>query len=190
MLITKTDILSFWPISVNLDDARVNPYITRAEQNNLSAILGPELYYALSQAVIVPGDRFDKLLNGTVYKYGTNFNRQFPGVKQLLCAYAYAYLVSNNPIHVTRGGVNKKVGEQTENVDAKQAESKSQEAYSEAIRLEGEFYNWIYQVAGTYKEFNPSSPAKKSSFNFFNASRGSARYEFGPDYWHYENPIN
>ena len=191
MLITKTDILEFWPLSLNIDDARINPSIIRAEQNNLTAILGPELYFALSEAVIVPGDRFDKLLDGEPYTSGSNFPRQWVGVKQLLCSYAFAYFSANNPLHVTRGGVNKKGGEDTENAPTREVNYLSQQAYSESIRLEGEFKTWIYSpgVQNIYPEYGGGdAPAKNASFNFWNGSR-NIRYGLGPNYWEYKNPL-
>lgn len=172
LLISVDDIVEFFPLSLNLGATRSNPYIIRAREANLSSLLGPTLYYALVQAVIVAGDRFDKLFNGEDYFYESNQYRQrFPGIRQLLCAYAYSYIVDNNAVHVTRGGVNKKIGEQTENATDKTISLKSQEAYAEAIRLEGEFRKWIYQREGVYPEYRGGQPAKETSPSFWNASR-------------------
>lgn len=308
-LINKSDIAEFWPISVNLNDSRVDPYILRAEQNNLQSIMSPQLYNAFKNAFVkdflnnefenalagwtqfggagtatwisnglkgvtatlvpvttlsskvlvqqiftkglafkivanittsasitfevvgankpdftdavvivsapaVSGelsidvlagaaysfvgvrisgiaggstsilklnlkmeDRWYKLFYGDVYKYGSSYDQLFPGVRQLLCAYSYAYVVDNNAIHITRGGVDKKVGEQSENATDKNIASKNQESYSEAIRLEGQFLQWISQKNGPFPEWDGSKPAKNASVNFFNASRCS-KYGF------------
>lgn len=317
-LITLTDIKEFWPISLNMEASRVDPYVVRAEQNNLQSILSPQLYNVLKKnftrdfynnyfentlppwqqvqvavadvewvngdangiAVSLTGvapvimyskliyqkvqthgkplvltvtgdteipfdveawgghkaDMSDKVLLNTVifgpgltdpievpinplaqmsyvgfrirqtvgggpgkviiqqahlkmeqrlydlfygqeYKYGSNYLQLYPGIRQLLCSYAYQYVVDNNAIHVTRGGVNKKVGEQTENATDKNISSKNQEAYSEAIRLEGQFLQWISQANSVYPEWTGSKPAKNASVNFFNASR-CAKYGF------------
>jgi hypothetical protein len=180
-LISKADIILFWPMSLNMDDARIDPYVVRAEQNQLSSLIGPELYLALKTAFPwTPGDRFDKLFNGDVYKEGGagNYEREYPGLKPLLAAYAFAYIMDNNPVHVTRGGVNRKAGDETENVPTSEVGNKSGSAYSEAIRLEGEFRRYISVVSAVYPEYFSQGPAKNSSFNFFNASRGCGRYEF------------
>lgn len=180
-LITKIDIIEFWPMSVNMDDARIDPYILRAEQNSFAAILSPELYFALKNATIVSGDRFDKLFNGDEYTNGSSYQIFFPGTRQLLCAYAFALISANNPVHVTRGGNNRKAGEQTENITPKETNDLSQQVYSEAIRLEGEFYRYMSEKQSVYPEFQNTQPGKNASFNFFNASR-SARYGFNEVY--------
>jgi hypothetical protein len=140
-------------------------------------------------ANLYPEARWKNLFYGSVYTYSTNYQQQYPGVRQLLCAYAYAYLVDNNAIHVTRGGVNKKTAEDSENVTERTISGKSQEAYSEAIRLEREFMEWMSVESGNYPEYNWGTPSKQGSFSFFNASR-QVKYSFAPDYWNYENPHN
>jgi len=170
-LITKTDILNYWPLSLNIDDARVNPWIEKAEYNRLSATLSPELFFALKEATITPGDRFDKLLNGDKYVDAGNYERYFEGVKPLLAAYSFAYIIENNAVHVTRGGVNRKAGEQTENTTTRENNDRGQFAYSEAIRLEGEFYKYLTAKTGVYPEYQGTRPNKSGSFNFFNASK-------------------
>ena len=179
-LITKADILTYWPISLNLDDSRVNPYIVRAEEAFLQPLISPELYYALTEAEIVIGDRFDKLLNGDTYKDGSNYERKYVGLKPLIAAYAYSLIVDNNAVHVTRGGVNRKTGDNTENLTTGETGYKSSGAYSEAIRLEGQFYDYMSQRSGVYPEWGlgGNGPAKNSAFNFFNASNGRIRYGF------------
>ena len=177
-LITKLDIIEFWPLSINMDDLRITPYIIRAEQNQLSALLTPELYFALSEATIVPGDRFDKLFNGTTYIENSPYERFYPGVRQLLVAYVYSMVAANNALFVTRGGNTRKIDENSENATNQDNASLSAQAYSEAIRLEGEFYRFMARQSNEYKEWRGGHPAKSSAFNFFNASRGSNRYEF------------
>jgi len=178
MLITKADILTYWPISVNMDDSRINPYIVRAEQNQLSALLSPELYYALSEAVIVPDDRFDKLLNGTDYVSNSPYVRKYEGIKPLLCAYAFSMISANNDMHITRGGNVRKTDENSTNATNQDSNTISMQSYSEAIRLEGEFYLFMSREQSKYPEYRGGHPSKSSSFNFFNASRGSNRYDF------------
>jgi hypothetical protein len=171
-LITLSDIRNYWPISLNIDDNRVDTHIHRAEQRALQPLISPTLFYALKQAIIVSGDRFDKLLNGEAYTdSSTGYPMMYPGLKELLCAYAYAYIVDGNPVHITRGGNTKKNTEQSENVPEKSTSLKSQDAYSEAIRLEGEFYKWILVRGGDYPEYGIGRPSKPLGFNFFNASR-------------------
>ena len=164
-------------MSLNMDDGRINSYILRAEQNGLSSILSPELYFALKSATITPGDRFDKLFNGDEYNEGSNYPREWVGVKQLLCAYAFSIIAQNNPIHITRGGNVRKIGEQTENTTTREANDLAQQAYSEGIRLEGEFYKWMTYARVDYPEYNGGIPSKSASFNFFNSSK-SCRYSF------------
>jgi hypothetical protein len=54
----------------------------------------------------------------------------------------------------------------------------SQAAYSEAIRLEGQFYDFMAQRSGDYPEYELGGrPSKNSSLNFFNAST-CGRYGF------------
>jgi hypothetical protein len=171
-LITLSDIRNYWPISLNIDDNRVDTHIHRAEQRALQPLISPTLFYALKNATIVPNDRFDRLLNGEPYiDINNGYPMMYPGLKELLCAYAYAYIVDGNPVHITRGGNTKKNTEQSENVPEKATNLKSQDAYSEAIRLEGEFYRWILVRGADYPEYGFGRPSKPLSFNFFNASR-------------------
>ena len=190
-LIQKADILEFWPLSLNIDDARINPWIQRAQNSRLQSVLGPALYYALATATIVPGDRFDKLMVGDDYQYDTNFEQRFPGVRELLCAYSYAFLVDNNAVHVTRGGVNRKAAvDVSENVAAQTTSLKSQDAYSEAIRLEGEFFKYMSKKQDVYPEYDSSAPSQRSSQMFWNASRArrSPIARYGLDDYYENNP--
>lgn len=176
-LITITDIRTYWPVSVNMDANRVDPHIMRAENNQLKKILSPELFHALKVATIVAGDRFDKLMNGELYKYGTNYDIEWEGCKKLLCAYAYSIILDANPVHVTRGGNVNKTTVESEKMGDKQTSLASQDVYGEAIRLENEFLQWISQKSSVYPEWVSGKPAKQMSFNFFNASRTYKRYE-------------
>lgn len=189
LVLTKAELGSWWPISVNLDDARVNPWIARAQEARLQQLLGPSLYYALLQGFpVTAGDRFDKLLNGDTYKFDSNYDQRFPGVKELLSAYTYAFLVDNNAVHITRGGVQRKTTpELSENLPAQTISVKSQDAYSEAIRLEGEFYKYISVVSATYPEYMFDRAPKNSSQNFWNASRGRT-VRYGLDEYYERNP--
>ena len=306
-LITKADILKYWPISVNLDDSRVNPWIVRAQDSRLSAILGASLYLALQKGFIanftnpdfangltgwgqvvgdkpwtagtfgatvamtltdqsailnqkiatplapfritgnvsqagtvvkaifvawsgtgvpeeigsitslplgpfsllitptktyeyvgvymdsptgsgnislssfnlVMEDRLDKLFYGDIYQYDTNYDQRFTGVYELLCAYSYAFLVDNDGTHVTRGGVVKKTTEQSENMPPQSVSVKSQDAYSEAIRLEGEFFRYMSVKNANYPEYMSTAPSQPTALNFWNASkRGCGRYGY------------
>jgi len=181
-LITITDIRVYWPLSLNLDANRVDPHIMRAQDGPFKTLLSPELYLALKDAVIVVGDRFDKLMTGEKYKYGSNFDIEWEGAKKLLCAYAYAQVVESNPMHITRGGNVNKQTDQSEKAPDKNTSLTSREAYGEAIRLEGEFQRWISQKQPAYPEYTGGRPAKEASVNFFNASR-PIRYGYGWDEW-------
>ena len=170
-LITLTDIRLYWPVSMNLDANRTDPHIARAESNEFKKILSPELYQALKSATIVVGDRFDKLMNGELYRYGTNYDVEWEGAKKLLCAYAYSIIVDANPVHVTRGGNVNKQTDQSQKVEDKNTSLTSQASYGEAIRLEAEFLKWISQKNNIYPEYNGGHPAKNTTFNISNLSR-------------------
>ena len=167
-LITKEDIAVYYPISKNLNDDRVDQYIQRAQDTNLQLVLSPELYYALTVAFpsMVSGDRFFKLFNGEPYKFSGSFERQFPGVKQLLCAYSYSLLVENNSMHVTRAGNTNKLDENSQPATGANNSYASSQSYSDAIKLEGQFYDWMMRKRGDYPEFQNSIPSKGSSINF------------------------
>jgi len=181
-LITITDVRVYWPVSMNLDASRVDSHILRAQDGPFKTLLSPELYLALKDATIVAGDRFDKLMSGEKYKYGSNFDIEWEGAKKLLCAYAYANIVDANPIHIVRGGNVNKSTEQSTKAPDKNTSLTSREAYGEAIRLEREFQQWICQFQNVYPEYRGGRPAKEASVNFFNASR-PIRYGFGYEEW-------
>lgn len=189
-LVTKDDVKMFWPLSQNLDDARVNPWIMRAQESRLQILLGPALYYRLwNDAPAFADADLAKLFNGDVYKYDTNYDQRFPGVKELLCAYAYAFIVDNNQLHVTRGGVQRKVTpELSENVSPQTTSVKSQDAYSEAIRLEGEFFRYMSKQSAAFPEYNADKAPKNTSQMFWNASRSSRVTRYGLDEYYEKHP--
>lgn len=166
-IITKADIAELWPVSKNLNDERVNPYIRLAQQNDLTAWLGEPLYFAFIEDY--DGNefieqRFKDLFDGIELELSDSRTVYFRGVKPMLTAFAYARLVSNNSFFVARGGDVKKNTDQSESATDALELQKARNAYSEAYRLGANLVQFLDKKRSDYPEW--TDPARKNlSFN-------------------------
>ena len=167
-IITKADILELWPISQNINDERVNPFIRLGQQNDLTQWLGEPLYFAFVEDFEGGGDfseeRFQELFDGAELELSNSRTVYFRGVKPMLVAFAYARLVSNNSFHVTRGGDVKKTTDQSEAATDALELQKARNAMSEAYRLGANLVTFLDRKRSIYPEW--TDPARKNlSFN-------------------------
>jgi hypothetical protein len=102
-LLLATDFATYKELSLNIDDAtRINPYILQAQQFDLKPLLGEQFYkYILDNPAT---EEIQLLLSGGGYDY-QNTNYEFSGLKIVMAYYAYARIIENQNIHVTRFGV-------------------------------------------------------------------------------------
>ncbi|UPT66887.1 MAG: hypothetical protein M0D57_21070 [Sphingobacteriales bacterium JAD_PAG50586_3] len=102
-LISVTDFAAYKELSVNIDDTtRINPYILQAQQFDLKPLVG-EVFY--KDIIDNPTSTENSLLlTGGAYAY-QNKSYEFSGLKSALVYFAYARLLENQNINVTRFGV-------------------------------------------------------------------------------------
>jgi hypothetical protein len=102
-LLLVTDFATYKELSVNIDDTtRINPYILQAQQFDLKPLVGEVFYKDILDNPTSAENTL--LLNGGAYSY-QNKNYEFSGLKIVLAYYAYARIIENQNIHVTRFGV-------------------------------------------------------------------------------------
>lgn len=138
MIITVEDIRKVRDIARNIDEERVNVFIREAEVLDIIPEIGAELYERFNQIgkIVVDAERADleteagediyalseadltteehKFLYGGYYTDDCGKERYISGIKEALCYFAYARLVRNAQINVTRYGVVTKLGEESE----------------------------------------------------------------------------
>lgn len=119
MIITVEDIRKVRDIARNIDKERVNVFIREAEVLDIIPEIGAELYEHYNQlgteganSNLTPEEQ--TFLLGGYYVDDCGKERYISGIKEALCYFAYARLVRNAQINVTRYGVVTKLGEESE----------------------------------------------------------------------------
>lgn len=154
LLVTREDVREFWAITKNMNVDRINPYILRAQQRDLKPFLGDALYFDMIEHLT--DQKYVDLLNGVAYE--TNGHTiYFGGVKPLLCAYAYATLINENPIHITRAGNKNKKDDNSTEIAGNTIGVKSNEADSEGLRLQEETRRFLNDKKSDYPLFEKGS---------------------------------
>lgn len=139
-IITPTDLRTFWGTSKNLKEDRVDPITLRAQQRYLKPLLGDALYFDFITNIETPP--YVDFFNGTSYEY-QGHTIFYSGVKSLLCAFTYSLFIAENPIHITRAGNKNKQSEESTEIDAATTNIKSNQAKSEAVRLQIEVEQYL-----------------------------------------------
>ena len=105
MLITKTDILTYRPISKSVRDALINPYIKDAERLDVRPLLGELLYRAIDKT---PSNvEYIKILDPFEYTYG-DYIYNHDGLKQVIALFAWSrYVYFGSNVDTGFGFVNK-----------------------------------------------------------------------------------
>lgn len=165
LLISKTEISEFFPLSKNLNDDRVNPYILRAQRTKLEQLLGYELYKIFvedASAVATFGTvKYQELFDGKDYTFDGK-PRLFHGVKPLLCAYAYANILQNNSSHITRAGTVKKLTDESEPETLSHEYQLIRNAMESAAPLASGLRDFLESNKATYPEYQPLSYDQES----------------------------
>lgn len=162
-LITKEELRAFWPISKNINEDRIDPYILRAQQRELKPFLGSPLYYDLCTDPTSTTNT--ELLNGGEYELDT-YPVFFNGLKPLIAAFAYAQFLVENPISVNRSGNKNKTDDSSTEIDATTTELHANAAKSEAIRLQAEAAQYLNEKQSDFplwrKGSDTNSPTESS----------------------------
>jgi hypothetical protein len=147
-IITVADIKVLWSsLDKNFTQAKVDPYILRAQQTELKDLLGPALYYDF--VTNITDAKYVDLLNGVEYVY-EGHTIFFGGVKPYLAALSYGRILSNINISVGRASVVDKDNEQSAPHDNAIIQTRGREAKSEGLRLQAEVLQFLDQNRDTY----------------------------------------
>jgi len=93
--------------TAQLDNERVEPYISNAQMFDIRPLLGDPLYYDMLKKFddndSADKEKYEKLLVGDDYTKGTDIYR-FDGLKTILVYHTLARFIPENPFHITRFG--------------------------------------------------------------------------------------
>lgn len=125
LLINKTDISVFRQVSKSVADAKINPFIADAQTLDLLPLLGEKLYFDL---LANPTNYID-LINPKIYTFD-NQNIESPGIKIILCHFAYArYIMHGSQTDTPFGMVEKSYqdGNNVSRIDKKEIYKQTQQ---------------------------------------------------------------
>jgi hypothetical protein len=149
ILITSEDINKFRPISKDINNQRLEPFIREAQFNDLRPVLGEKLFYDFMEKFDQTGDpkyeAYQKLLTGGVFE-----GKYFAGIIPMLVYYTLARFYVNQPINVTRFGVMNKLNEQSEPISQAAMNAAVSELRSNGLSYEHGVVNFLKANLGTY----------------------------------------
>jgi len=114
-IISKFDIQAYRELADTISDIdTLEPFIIEAQNIELRECLGDALFYAVVEN---QDDGIYKILiEGEDYEYQNN-TIYFDGLKPMLCYIAYARMIAQHGIKVTRYGLVKKTTQESEHAD-------------------------------------------------------------------------
>lgn len=117
------------PVSNHIDKERIEVYIRESEDIDLKATLGDALLIDLRERP----EKYKELLDGGTYSDACSVC-VFSGLKKALAYYAYARIVKNNDMNVTRFGLVAKQDDYSERVSVKEKVMAYNDAFDVADR--------------------------------------------------------
>ena len=165
LYITLADFADYKDISPNIDQDRLDTYIRDAQILDLRAFLGQELYLQL-QLSYTPPDVFtgvyEPLFEGVDYN-----DIRYYGLKPLLVEYAYARLLEEISLNITRTGAKVFTTEEgSEPPTQSQINTKVSAARSIALAYEADATKFLKANLSDYPKWHDTND-KKTGFNFF-----------------------
>jgi hypothetical protein len=170
IIITKDNIRETWAnFDKNFKSEQVDPFILKAQQNDLKPFLGDALYFDFLENIT--DQKYVDLLNGTTYVYN-GYTIYFNGIKPMLSAYSYARTLKNIDINVSRGSVVSKSSEQSEKHENDLIYRRKTEAESEALRLQKELEQFLDSKKTDYPLWRlGTQEIKRTSFRILKVPR-------------------
>jgi len=166
LLISQEDFQPYKDISENMDGDRMNQIIWQAQIMDLRPFLGNELYYLLE------GD-FDgtkKTFTDPIYTAlfnGTDYNNiRYYGLQPMLVQFAYARLLSDININLTRTGARMFDAEESEPVTQAMIATKVNSARSEALVYQADAEQFLIANNSDYPTWE-SKTIEDTGFKFF-----------------------
>jgi hypothetical protein len=179
LLIKQADFQIYRDASDNMDDNRMNQGINEAQVNEMTQFLGGQLYLAMILDYVEGTDSFtnplyESLWFGEDYTY-QNKTVRFHGLKPAITLYAYARMLDNLQVNITRAGVNTFVDpEVSEATSQAQIATKVKSARSQALVYVSGAYRFLVENASDYPLFDKSAQGiiNKKSFQSFKVGAG------------------
>lgn len=172
-IIAQSDIIEFWPNSVNISTSKVDSAILRAQQADLEPLLGIYLYQDFIEdynGVTFDTAKYQELYDGKSYTYRGN-ERYFRGVRNLLAVYSFVRLIDVSGINLTTSGMVDKITEESEEREGFEIRTTRRLAKDDAIRLEKDTLDFIREFKSDYelywKVYSTSKKETRTSYNFF-----------------------
>ena len=154
-LITSAQIKEYKDISDNIDSInRIDPYIIQWQRTVLRPFLGNSFYMTFLQNL--SDQRFQELLNGISGSDGF-----FYGIKPAISYGAYALLLLNQNVNVTRFGMVKKLNEFSEHLDSKELTRLHASAQSMSDFYLRDALAYLDKNKALYPEFDKSCDEQK-----------------------------
>lgn len=155
LLISLQDIQEFKSITSNIDTTKsLEPYIHDAQEMDLRAFLGEELYidllddYEASPSL----DKYSDLFNGVTYTY-QGVKRKHEGLKAVLVHFTYyRYCLSANT-HSTKFGLVNKKNDWSDQAPEKQIVRIANQAKSQAVVYQERVKKYLDIYSDTLFEF-------------------------------------
>ena len=167
-LLALTDFQNIKELSVNINDARILPYIREAQRFDLVKFLGRALYYDWmndrTDVTTWTTAKYGSLWTGATYSDGSN-TVYCHGLKLTLLYYSYARFLKDQDLNVTSYG-NKILsdGDLSEREQMAQIRTHERKAISKAIYYQEECRAFISANSGDFPLMSSSDGPKKMSF--------------------------
>jgi hypothetical protein len=184
LLIKKEDFQLYRDSSDNMDDERMNQGINEAQINEMTQFLGPELFLKMMLDYDANTDSFtdpnlEALWFGVDYSY-QNKQIRFNGLKPGIVLYAYARMLDNLQLNVTRAGVNTFTEpEVSEATTQAQISTKVKSARSQALVYIAGAYKFLNENKTDYPTFQSEGNGivNKKSFQSFKVGASGDEYK-------------
>lgn len=166
-LLALTDFQNIKELSVNINDARILPYVREAQRIDLVKFMGRALYFDWmvdQTAGVWAADNYQELFDGASYNDGSN-TVQCHGLKLTLLYFSLARFLKNQDINITSYGVRiLNDGDLSEREQMAQIRTKAGEALSIAVWYQSECRAFISANSGDFPLFSSADRPKEMSF--------------------------
>ena len=167
-LLALSDFQTIKEVSVNLNDARILPYVREAQRIDLVKFLGRPLYYDWmndrTDVTTWATAKYGTLWTGATYTSGSD-TVYCHGLKLALTYFSYARFIKDNDINITAYGVRVlNDGDLSEREQMSQIRTKAGEATSKAIWYQSECEAYIRDNESSFPLFSTGEGPKEMSF--------------------------
>lgn len=168
LFIDKTAFEQYKDVSEHLDADMVNAIIGETQLTDLIGVIGAPLYKLLQDDFTAPGTwatpKYEELFNGATYvPQGQSYEVIYHGLQPMLTLYAYARMLNNLQLQVTRTGpVTYMEGDISESSTQAQIKTKVIEARAVAVRYEEEVTEYLRTNKADFPEWRDMHTQNKA----------------------------